>query len=609
MAGVFELDVHPRARGAFVRPGTKEAGMTTGSGLGRVGSVSVAAERGEGSDEAPRSQSPRLAGLGEALVSGALAAEAWATLQGGGVQGGGAGAQAAGVGPRGSVASAGDVGGAEVWRPLELRGRPGDGEGPRVIVIGGGMAGILAVIRLAEIGLTNTVIYEKGDCLGGTWFYNTYPGLSCDVPAHLYTYSFAPNPDWSTTFAHGPEIHAYFDDVARRYGVDRVARLGSRVESLEYHDGRWHVETADGVHDEAPFVIAATGVLHHPKYPEIEGLECFGGAAFHSAAWDHRVPIAGRRVGVVGTGSSAVQIVSAIVDEVRELTVFQRTPQWILSVPNDPIPEETKETFRRDPAAMLAHREYLRQMFEANFANAVVDAESEAIKVIQQLCEENLERSVRDPVLKAKLRPDYRAACKRLVVSDKFYQAIQRPNAVLVTEGIDHVEPRGVVTKDGVLHELDVLVLATGFHVDWFLRPMHVVGRHGRTLEEAWTPRPSAYLSLSVPDFPNLFMLNGPNGPVGNFSLIDVAELQMHYVLELMRPVLDGKCTEVCATSEALERFEAERVEAAKKTIWVTGCKSWYLDDRGVPSAWPWSFDRFRQRMAAPDFDDYELVA
>jgi cation diffusion facilitator CzcD-associated flavoprotein CzcO len=483
-----------------------------------------------------------------------------------------------------------------------------DPRGPRVVVIGGGMAGILAAIRLAEAGLTNVVIYEKADRLGGTWRDNTYPGLCCDVPAHLYTYSFAPNPDWTTTFASGPEILAYFEDVACAYGVDRIARLGSRVDVLEYHDGSWHVETSDGVHDEATFVVAATGVLHHPKLPDLDGLERFAGRAFHSARWDHSLPLAGRRVGVVGTGSSAVQIVSAIVDEVRELRVFQRTPQWILPVPNDPIPEETKEQFRREPPVMLSYREHLRQTFETNFANAVVDADSEPIKAIQQMCEQHLEAKVKDPALKAKLRPDYKAACKRLVVSSAFYDALQRPNAVLVTEGIDHLEPAGVVTKDGTLHELDVLVLATGFHVDWFLRPMDVAGRNGVLLDEVWSPRPVAYLSLSVPGFPNLFMLNGPNGPVGNFSLIDVAELQMAYVLKLMEPVLQGACQEVCARTDALERFERARAEAAKRTIWVTGCKSWYLDDRGIPSAWPWSFDRFRERMAAPDFADYELV-
>jgi cation diffusion facilitator CzcD-associated flavoprotein CzcO len=210
-------------------------------------------------------------------------------------------------------------------------------------------------------------------------------------------------------------------------------------------------------------------------------------------------------------------------------------------------------------------------------------------------------------VLREKLRPSYRAACKRLVISPDFYQAIQKPNAELVTDGIERVEPDGVRTKDGRLHGLDVLVLATGFRADRFLRPMRVNGRDGKTLDDAWAKRPVAYLSISIPGFPNLFMLNGPNGPVGNFSLIEVAELQLAYILKLLEPLRAGRCREISPSAETTERFDAERVEAAKKTVWITGCRSWYLDDRGIPAVWPWTFDRFREEMAAPRLAAYEL--
>jgi cation diffusion facilitator CzcD-associated flavoprotein CzcO len=229
------------------------------------------------------------------------------------------------------------------------------------------------------------------------------------------------------------------------------------------------------------------------------------------------------------------------------------------------------------------------------------------MKLLEEVCRANLESNVKDPVLREKLRPSYRAACKRLVISPDFYQAIQRPNAELVTEGIARVEPGGVVTRDGRLHELDVLVLATGFRADRFLRPIEVVGRDGRTLQEAWAKRPVAYLSISIPGFPNLFMLNGPNGPVGNFSLIEVAELQLAYVLRLLEPLRAGRCVEISASAEATERFDAERTEAAKRTVWTTGCRSWYLDDRGIPAVWPWTFDRFREEMAAPKLEAFEL--
>jgi cation diffusion facilitator CzcD-associated flavoprotein CzcO len=230
------------------------------------------------------------------------------------------------------------------------------------------------------------------------------------------------------------------------------------------------------------------------------------------------------------------------------------------------------------------------------------------MKQVEEACRANLEDNVRDPELRERLRPDYRAACKRLVVSTNFYEAIQRPQSHLVTEAIERFEPSGIRTKDGELHELDVVVLATGFHADAFMRPMEVVGRGGTTLDEAWAERPAAYYSISIPGFPNLFMLNGPNGPVGNFSLIEVAELQMNYVLQLVDWVREGRGREVSATVEATRDFDARRAEAAKKTVWMTGCRSWYLDDRGIPAVWPWPFARFREVMAAPDPADFELV-
>lgn len=475
----------------------------------------------------------------------------------------------------------------------------------RFAVIGAGMAGILSAIKLTEAGLTDFTIYEKGDRFGGTWRENTYPGLACDVPSHLYSYSFAPNPEWSHQFSPGPEIRGYFEQVARDHDLERSTRFNDEVTRCEFTDGRWEIETAAGHRDEVDVVIAATGVLHHPRYPDLEGLDTFEGAMFHSSRWDHDVAIEGKRVGVLGTGSTAVQIVGAIVDEVAELSLFQRTAQWILPQTNPAITDEEKAAFRADPSRLTELHEGLSQAFGL-FANAVVDAESPEMQWIEAQCKNNLEESVSDPELRERLRPEYRAACKRLIISPNFYEAMQRPNAELVTEAIERVEPKGIRTKDGVLHELDVLVLATGFHADAFMRPMGVVGRDGETLEDAWAARPNAYLSISIPGFPNFFMLNGPNGPVGNFSLIEVAELQFAYVLQLIERLRSGEVREVSATESAMEEFEAARVEAAKKTVWVTGCQSWYLDDRGIPAVWPWPFDRFRKEMAAPDPSAFE---
>jgi len=477
----------------------------------------------------------------------------------------------------------------------------------RFAIIGAGMAGILSAVKLTEAGLTDFTIYEKADRVGGTWRENTYPGVACDVPSQLYCYSFALNSEWTHPYASGEEIEAYFEQVVREHDVERSIRFGDEIVSCEFVDGRWQLETESGHRDVVDVVIAATGVLHHPSYPEIEGLESFAGHAFHSARWDHDVPLAGARVGVIGTGSTAVQITAAIVDEVEHLSLFQRTAQWVMPQENPPYTDEMKTVFRDDPALLEKIHGELSQMFADGFANAVVDADSPQMKMIEDVCRDNLEQNVIDPELRERLRPDYRAACKRLVVSGDFYQAIQQPNAELVTSGIACIEPGGIRTRDGVLHQLDVLVLATGFHVDSFMRPMSVVGRDGTQLAEVWAERPNAYLSISIPDFPNFFMLNGPNGPVGNFSLIEVAELQFGYIMGLVERIRSGECREISATIAAMEHHEADRVEAAKKTVWTTGCRSWYLDDRGVPATWPWPFDRFRAEMAAPKADAYEV--
>ncbi|MGI9600901.1 MAG: flavin-containing monooxygenase [Acidimicrobiales bacterium] len=485
--------------------------------------------------------------------------------------------------------------------------RPESLAGLRFAVIGAGMAGILCGIKLRERGCTDFTIYEKASTFGGTWRENTYPGIACDVPAHLYSYSFAPNPEFTHRFAAGNEIFDYFGRVAREHGLDQHFRFNSEITSCRFEDGRWHIETGDGHRDVVDVVLAATGVLHHPNLPEFEGLDRFEGEAFHSARWDHDVDLTGKRLGVIGTGSSAVQIVGATVDQVDHIDLFQRTAQWIAPIENDPYTEEERQQFRDDPELLRELYAELRALFTEGFSDAVIDADSPHLAGIALRCAEHLD-TVADPTLRQQLRPDYQAACKRLVVSADFYDAIQAPNATLVTEGIDRFEAEGIRTVDGELHPLDVVVIATGFRVDRFLRPIHVVGRGGVDLDDVWAERPIAYLSISVPEFPNLFMLNGPNGPVGNFSLIEIAEKQIDYIFQLVDRIAAGECREVSARAEATAAFDEERIEAAKKTVWFTGCSSWYLDDRGIPAVWPFSMARFTEEMASPKPEAYDLI-
>ena len=477
----------------------------------------------------------------------------------------------------------------------------------RTAVIGAGMSGILTGIKLQEAGYTDIVIYEKAGWLGGTWRDNTYPGLSCDIPSHLYRYSFEPNPNWSRLFSPGAEINEYLAHVAEKYNVMPLIQFNKDIVRCEYRDDQWHIESKDGTTDVADVVIAATGVLRDPVMPDIPGLDDFQGDKFHAARWNHDVSLAGRRVGIVGTGSTAIQIVTAIVGDVEHLSLFQRTAQWVFPQANPFYSEQDKENFRSSPEMMTHIFNRFADRIDNSFAAAVV-GDDEQLKLIEQACMENLAK-VKDPELRAALTPDYTVACKRLIMSDDFYDAIQQPNASLVTSHIERVEAGGVRTADGTLHELDVLVLATGFDGHRFIRPMQVIGRDGLTVDEAWEDATFAYKSVSIPEFPNFFMLLGPHSPIGNLCLIEVAEIQVKYVLQLMELIRDGRCREVVAKQEAVDQFAAEIKEAMKDTVWVTGCRSWYQDKHGTPAIWPWHVRKFRSDMQHPELQDFELIA
>ena len=479
----------------------------------------------------------------------------------------------------------------------------------RFAIIGAGMAGLLAGIRLDQKGDADFVIYEKGDTVGGTWRENRYPGLTCDVPAHAYTYSFAPNPEWTQFFSPGPEIQHYFERVADDYRLRDRIRFNSEVTDCRYVDGRWHIETSDGCKDIVDVIIAATGVLHHPNIPAIPGLEDFGGDSFHSARWDDSVALDGRRIGVIGNGSTGVQIVSALSTRASTLVHFQRSPQWIMPVQNFIYSETDRHAFRSDVSRIDAIRfgeEYWAGI--RRFNKAIIEVDSPEMAEIEGVVLRNLEDNIQDPALREKLRPDYRAACKRLIYSPDYYEAVQRPGVIVETGAIERVEVTGVRMNDGTQHELDVLVLATGFKTDRFVRPIKVIGRGGNNLDDAWALRPTAYYAITVPDFPNLFLLNGPTAPVGNFSLIDIAERQWDYIDQLLDLLRDGTCSAIAAKPEAMADYEERRIAAAKRTIFGSGCTSWYLDAQGVPQTWPWSYDHFAQSMAAPRMEDFELA-
>ncbi|WP_235015416.1 NAD(P)/FAD-dependent oxidoreductase [Oceanicoccus sp. KOV_DT_Chl] len=384
----------------------------------------------------------------------------------------------------------------------------------RFVIIGAGMAGILSGIKLQQAGYSNVTIYEKAKKIGGTWRENTYPGLTCDVPSHAYTYSFEPNPEWSHQLPPGAEVQQYFEGITAKYQLEKNIQFNQEISRCEFIDGRWQLETKSGTKDQADIVIAATGVLHHPRMPDIAGIDDFDGAIFHTARWDHSVPLADKRIGVIGNGSTGVQIISALSSQAAKLIHFQRTAQWIMPVENPAFTEQEKEAFRNDQALlklMQKHPDYVASV--NRFTDGVSNPDSAAMQEIEDIVLANLENSITDPILKEKLRPNYRAACKRLIFSPDYYQAIQKENVHLEDQAISHIEKDGVRLKDGTLHELDVIALASGFHADQFMRPMNIIGNNGIKLNDVWASSPRAYLSISIPEFPNLFMLNGPNGP------------------------------------------------------------------------------------------------
>ena len=476
----------------------------------------------------------------------------------------------------------------------------------RVAIVGGGASGIAMAISLQKAAIP-FVIFERADDVGGTWRDNKYPGLACDVPSHLYRYSFAPNPDWTHEYSPGAEIHGYLKEVARAQGILERVRFSSEVLRIEYEStATWRIETTKG--DQGCFnaVVLATGILHEPVLPEIQGRDAFAGVAFHSSRWDPTVPLAGQRFGIIGTGSTATQILPAIVDEVAQVSLFQRTPQWIIGVPNRPFSEEKREAFRSDPGKMDDLYVFLNDVFNQRFASALVGENEEGLAEMGRQCRDNLAKNVGDPDLRRRLTPSYQPGCKRLVVSDKFYPAIQKPNAHLVDTPIECIEAEGVRTCDGRLHQLDVIVYATGFDPFAFFRPAQIVGPNGLSLNQVWKDSCQAYRSVAVPGFPNLFFVGGPNSPIGNFSYLRTAEVQIGYIEQLVADLAAGRYQEIEPTREATAQFNADIAAAMPGTVWVTGgCTSWYYDKQGNVVSWPWTYARFEAGLRDPRLDDY----
>jgi cation diffusion facilitator CzcD-associated flavoprotein CzcO len=478
-----------------------------------------------------------------------------------------------------------------------------------VAIVGSGFSGMGMAIKLKQEGKRDFVVLERAEEVGGTWHYNTYPGCACDVPSHLYSYSFAPNPGWSETYSRQPEIRDYLRRCADRFDIRRHVRLRHTVESAQWNEDecRWEVQTDRGpIH--ARVLVAGMGPLAEPRIPDLPGLDEFEGVTFHSAQWNHDWDPKGKRVASIGTGASAIQYVPEIQPEVEQLHVFQRTPPWILPHNNRPIREWERRLYRHSKLAQRLMRSGIYAGRELAVLGFVKNPK--LMRVLERMARRHMRKQISDPALLEKVTPDYTIGCKRILPSNLWYPALSRPNVELVTSPVREVRCNSIVDADGTERQVDAIIFGTGFEVTDMPVAKQVRGRDGRTLDELWQGSPRAHLGTAIAGYPNFFMLLGPNTGLGHSSMVYMIESQVAHVMEALRAMDARGAGTVEVRQQVLERYN-ERVERELEgTVWNTGCKSWYLDRNGRNSTiWPnWTF-RFRRRVAEFDPAEYELSA
>jgi cation diffusion facilitator CzcD-associated flavoprotein CzcO len=477
-----------------------------------------------------------------------------------------------------------------------------------VAVIGAGMSGLCVAKQLAERGFSFTV-YEKADEVGGTWRENDYPGLYVDIPVSAYQLSFAPKYDWTRAYAPGPEIQRYLIGVADDYGLRQHIIFGVEFVRTTWTGAQWELLTADGRVLTADAVVSATGFLHVPTLPSVPGVESFAGPHFHSSGWPRGLDVTGKRVGVIGSGSSGIQIVSALAYRDCEVVQFVRTPQWIETVDNPELTEEMLERVTREPGngpqVLTELEDGINQ--DPRLRNPQWKLSPGPLREdAQQALREDL-LVIRDPELRAKLTPDFPPGCKRIPKSPWYYEAVQEPGVTVVRAGVERIEPTGAVTGDGTLYEFDIIVFATGFAGHAYMRPMQVLGLGGASLDEVWADGPFSYRGVAVPGFPNFFLLHGPFSPVNNVPVPKTLDDEIGYICRVLEHV-SAEGVAAAPTEAATERFRLTLDEAIPQTVWFSGCDNWYKGHGRTPLIWPW-FDTEHEAMFADlALADLEIV-
>jgi cation diffusion facilitator CzcD-associated flavoprotein CzcO len=475
-----------------------------------------------------------------------------------------------------------------------------------VVIVGAGFGGIAAAIDLRRHGFSDVSILERGPGIGGTWRFNTYPGAACDVPSHLYSFSFSQRRDWSRLCSPQQEILSYLEGVAKDFGVDQLVTPGVEVRACAWDDEScvWTVTAADGRTWQADAVIVATGQLHQPAFPRVEGT--FQGHSFHSAHWDHSYPLDGKRVAVIGTGASAVQFVPEIAEQIERLYVFQRTGNWFLPRKNRPYPRWMRAVIERVPGVQAFRRRFIYEYGES--LTLMIRHPRTYGRIGWAKSAMFMRSQVPDPVLRRKIWPDYTFGCKRVLFSSMFLPALGRPNVELVTDPVAGFSERGVVTADGVQREVDCVIYGTGFKTNDFMFPMEITGAGGRSLRDAWADGAHAHLGITVPGFPSLFLMYGPNTNTSGGSIIAYEEAQAGYIRQALSLVRARAAAALDVRADVEARSDRETQARFAGTAW-TGCDSWYRDDTGrIVANWPGYMREYEQavRVLAPG--DFELV-
>jgi cation diffusion facilitator CzcD-associated flavoprotein CzcO len=479
-----------------------------------------------------------------------------------------------------------------------------------VAIVGTGFSGLGMAILLQEDGVESFVILEKADRVGGTWRENRYPGAACDVPSHLYSFSFEPHPHWTRAFSSQPEILRYLEHCADKYDLGRRVRFGFAVREARFDEESsvWIVRAADGREVRARSLVLGNGALHLPSFPTIEGRERFEGASFHSAEWNEDYDLRDKTVAVIGTGASAIQFVPHVAAKAKQLHLFQRTPPWIVPKPDRAFGELTKTLFAGLPPLQRFYRALIYWQHEWRALGFVVDPR--IMELVSALARRHLVRSISDPALRAALTPDYRMGCKRILISNDYYPALARDNVELVTQPIASIEARGVRTTDGRVREVDAILYGTGFTATDYLSPIRIVGRGGRELNEAWKETPKSYLGITVAGFPNLSLLMGPNTVLGHNSMIFMIEAQARYALQAIRALREHEARTIEPREDVQAHFQTWLRRRLSKTVWATGCRSWYLDANGNnPVLWPGFTVDYWLRTRRLDPRDYAITA